>query len=124
MRILAVLIPVFVAGMAGFFVATAERGGHEEFAEEQRDPRQLQASDVEAIVRTAPEPVGPRGPEGIRARCHPRGRGDLRNPWRCSVAYRSGLVAAYDVVVRPDGSYVGDYRGGSSSVTGCCVNVP
>ena len=121
MRVLAVLIPVFVAGLAGFFTATGERGGDDRFAAQQRHPIPVRPADVEAAVRDAP---GPDGEKGERARCRAGGGGDLRNPWACTIAYPSGLVAEYAVTIRADGSYTGDHRGGSGSIAGCCVALP
>ena len=115
------LTPVFVAGLAGFFVATPERGGDERFAAQQRHPVPLRPADVEAAVRAAP---GPEGQRGERARCRPRGGGELGNPWACSITYPSGMVAGYDVTVRADGSYAGGHVGGSGSIAGCCVRLP
>ena len=121
MRVLAVLIPVFAAGLAGFFVATAQRGADSQFVQQQRNPLPLRPGDVEEAVRRAPGPSQERGSE---ARCRSRGRDELRNPWRCRVVYPSGLVADYRVTVRPDGVYIGTHVGGTGVIEGCCVDVP
>jgi hypothetical protein len=45
----------------------------------------------------------------------------LRNPWSCTIRYRSGTRAHYRVIVRPDGSYTGV---GTGIIEGCCVKTP
>jgi hypothetical protein len=82
----------------------------------------LSAAHVEALVAQAPEPV----PAGKRTRpaavqCRPGAPGILRNPWSCTIRYRSGTRAHYRVTVQPDGSYTGV---GTGIINGCCVKTP
>jgi hypothetical protein len=70
-------------------------------------------------VARAPEPVAPAKrtrPEQVR--CLPGAGGTLRNPWSCTVRYRSGVRAHYRVVVEPSGYYSGI---GTGVIEGCCV---
>jgi hypothetical protein len=82
----------------------------------------LSAARVQRVVAEAPEPVPPakRTPPK-QVRCQPGAGGPLRNPWSCTVRYRSGTRAHYRVVVQPDGSYSGV---GTGIITGCCVRSP
>ena len=125
MRLLALLAPVFAAGIAGFFAATSARQGETDFATRSQHPAPLQTADVEAAVSTAPEPGTGSGrgrARGTRADCRPGREGELRNPWSCRITYRSGTVARYSVTIRPDGSFHGDHLDGTGSITGCCVS--
>ena len=121
---LLVILSLIGAGLAGTVTALASRDADTAFLYRQQHPLQIRASDVERVVRTAPEPVAGGRTPGHRARCHPEGQSGLRNPWLCSVTYRSGRTAGYRIIVRPSGAYSGHHVGGSGTVTGCCVNVP
>ena len=125
-RVIMVLVvaPLLVAGLAGTVVALAGRGAEEAFVHAQRTAQRLETTDVERVVRTAGEPVRGPHPPGIRARCRSLGSGDLRNPWRCTVTYRSGRRARYEVQLKADGSYVGRHIDGTGVATGCCVALP
>lgn len=115
-------------GVAGAVVAYGSRGGEEVFRYEQarslaqRTSPVLSAAHVVAVVRLAPEPV-PSGSRTrpVQVRCVPEGGGALRNPWLCSILYRSGTQAHYRVVVQPNGHYTGV---GSGIISGCCVVAP
>ena len=121
---LAATLPLLVAGLAGTMITLGARDADTAFLYRQEHPLRISPAQVERVVRTAPDPVGvPRAP-GRRAHCRPTTRRGLRNPWRCSVSYGSGRTARYRVTVRADGSYVGRYLGGSSTVEGCCVKGP
>jgi hypothetical protein len=77
---------------------------------------------VAAVVAQAPEPVpAARRTRPAQVRCRPEGGGTLRNPWSCTILYRSGKRAHYRVVVQPDGHYTGV---GTGIITGCCVEAP
>jgi hypothetical protein len=115
-------------GVAGTVVGLRGRGSEEVFQYEQssslarRPVTVLSAAHVAAVVGQAPEPV----PAAERTRpthvsCHPGGGGTLRNPWSCTIRYRSGTQAHYRVVVQPDGHYIGS---GSGIISGCCVEAP
>lgn len=125
LRDLAILGSAIVAGVAGAFTALHGRDADNAFLYRQRHPLTLRAVDVQRAVRRAPDPlVGNKGPPGEQARCRPHGSGDLRNPWTCTVTYRSRRRRPrLRVDVRDDGSYVGRYEGGGS-VEGCCVGLP
>jgi hypothetical protein len=45
----------------------------------------------------------------------------LRNPWSCTIRYRSGTRAYYRVRVQPNGYYSGT---GAGIIDGCCVKTP
>lgn len=82
----------------------------------------LSAAHVEALVAQAPEPVpAPKRTRPAAVRCRPGTPGTLRNPWSCTIRYRSGTRAHYRVTVQPDGSYTGV---GTGIITGCCVKTP
>jgi hypothetical protein len=115
-------------GVAGTVVALRSRGSEEVFQYEQsRSPALtpspvLSAAHVAAVVALAPEPVPPaRRTPPAQVRCRPQGAGTLRNPWSCTIRYRSGTRAYYRVVVQPNGHYTGV---GTGIITGCCVKAP
>jgi hypothetical protein len=118
-----VLAPLVAASLAGVALALGSRGADDEFLYRQRHPLRLRPAQVENIVITAPEPVAGRRTPGAAAHCRPLGRGELRNPWRCRVRYRSGRADRLAVTVRSDGSYLGRYSGGATA-RGCCIQLP
>jgi hypothetical protein len=112
-------------GVAGAFVALRAHGGQEVFRYEQSRAQShivsgvVSAAHVAAVVGLAPEPV----PSAERTRpaqvhCVPGDSAVLRNPWSCTIVYRSGTRAHYRVLVQPDGHYRGT---GSGIISGCCV---
>jgi hypothetical protein len=130
MQRLAVLIVwgAVLLGVAGTVVALRSRGSEEVFEYEQSrslaltPPRVLSAAHVAAVVAQAPEPVSAaRRTRPVQVRCRPGGGGTLRNPWSCTIIYRSGTRAHYRVIVQPDGHYTGV---GTGIITGCCVVAP
>ncbi len=126
--VIVIVCGAILVGVAGTFVALRGRGGEEAFKYEQssslalKPSRVLGADQVAAYVALAPEPVSPadRTP-AAEIDCRPRGGGILRNPWSCTILYRSGTRASYRVVVQPDGHYTGV---GPGIISGCCVAVP
>jgi hypothetical protein len=119
---------VVLLGVAGAVVALRSRGGEEVFKYEQSGSLALTtspvlaASRVAAVVAEAPEPVpAAKRTRPAQVRCVPGGGGTLRNPWSCTILYRSGTRAHYRVVVQPDGHYTGV---GTGIITGCCVEAP
>jgi len=126
--ILLIVCGAILVGVAGAFVALRGRGGEEAFKYEQSSSLALKPSlvlgeaQVAAYVAAAPEPVvaADRTPP-VQANCRPQGGGTLRNPWLCTIVYRSGTRAHYRVVVQPDGRYSGV---GTGIIDGCCVKVP
>ena len=128
MRTAVVVWGVLIVGAVAVVVALGSRGNAEEFrsAQARADtlavPGVLSGTLVAEAVSTAPEPVEAalRTP-AVQTRCEPKGGGTLRNPWLCTVRYRSGPGAHYLVEVQPDGSYSGI---GTGLISGCCVKVP
>ena len=120
-----VLAPLLAAGLIGFFAALDSRGADAAFLHEQENPETIRKSDVEIGVRSAPQPDAfPRVVRGVGARCAPGDSGPLKNPWHCTVRYPGGETADYRITIDPDGSFMGDHRGGSGTVDGCCIAVP
>lgn len=130
MRRLALLVvsAIVLLGVVGAAVALRSRGSEEVFRYTQsrslgaNGASVLSAAHVEEWVAKAPEPVraAQRTPPAL-VRCRP-GRGAvLRNPWTCTIRYRSGTHAYYTVIVHPDGSYVGT---GTGIIEGCCIRTP
>lgn len=121
----AIAIGVMVAaGLAGAVTTLTTRNGDDPFLFRQRNPSELRAPAVERVVRRAGEPVQGKHPPGVAARCTPGGHGELKNPWRCRVRYRSGFTAVFKVTVGDDGSFYGAYHGVEGVAQGCCIEVP
>jgi hypothetical protein len=130
MRRLAALVvwTTILVGVVGGLVGLRSRGGVELFRYQQSlalrvsSATVLSAANVEAFVAKAPEPVRPanRTPPAV-VRCRPGSARVLRNPWSCTIRYRSGTRAYYSVMVHPDGSYVGT---GTGIIEGCCIKTP
>jgi hypothetical protein len=115
-------------GAAGTVVALGGRGSAGVFRDEQSrslvltPSTVLTAAAVQAVVAQAPEPVSPsRRTPPAQVSCRAQGGGTLRNPWSCTIRYRSGTRAHYRVVVQPDGHYTGT---GTGIINGCCVKAP
>ena len=128
MRAAVVVWGVLIVGAAGVFVALGGRGSQDAFRSVQSrsltlvPPGVLSAARVAAEVAKEPEPVGAaRRTPAVETLCRPKGGGTLRNPWACTVRYRSGTEAHYLVQVQPDGSYSGV---GTGFISGCCIKVP
>jgi hypothetical protein len=124
----AVLWLAILVGIAATAVVLRNRGGEDLFRIEQarslgsRTATMLSAARVEAVVGQAPEPVATdRRTPLTRVSCLPGGPGPLRNPWLCTIEYRSGTRARYRVQVQPDGYYSGT---GTGIIDGCCVKTP
>ena len=116
------LVLVVAVGLAGSLVALSGRGANADFLFRQEHPPTLQPAAVERVVKTAPNPVGRR--PGVSARCRPGSARGLRNPWACSVLYRSGHRERLRVQVRADASYVGIYASNPARARGCCIAIP
>jgi hypothetical protein len=119
---------VILLGIAATVVVLRNRGGEDLFRLEQahafalRTATVLSTARVEAVVAQAPEPVAAdRRTPPTRVICRPGGPGPLRNPWSCTVEYRSGTRAHYRVQVQPNGYYSGR---GTGIIDGCCVKTP
>ena len=126
--IVLVVFTAVLVGLAGAGVAMHGRGGEDSFRYEQSRALALEpatilsAARVEVLVAKAPEPVLPaKRTRPALVRCRPGGGGVLRNPWSCTIRYRSGTRAHYRVSVDPDGYYRGV---GAGIIEGCCVKTP
>ncbi len=120
-RDLVILVLVLAAALFGTARALGGRGADSAFLYRQENPPRLRASDVERLLRSAPDPRSGRG-RANAATCRPGGSGKLRNPWRCTLRYRGGHRVGFTARLRRDGSYFGRYRGGGKAV-GCCLSV-
>ena len=117
-----------LVGIAATVAVLRERGGAGLFRIEQsrafalRPATVVRAADVQAVVAQAPEPVvaAKRTPPA-EVRCRPGSAGVLRDPWSCTIRYRSGTRAHYRVEVQPNGHYNGT---GTGAIDGCCVKTP
>jgi hypothetical protein len=117
-----------LVGIAATAVVLRNRGGEDLFRMEQsrslalKSATVLSAARVEAVVASAPEPVpAAKRTPAAQVRCRPGGAGVLRNPWSCTIRYRSGTRAHYLVRVQPNGFYSG---AGTGIIDGCCVKAP
>jgi hypothetical protein len=124
----AVVWMVVMVGVSGAVIVLGNRGGGDLFRIEQSSSLTstpatvLSAAHVEAVVAQAPEPVAPaKRTSPALVRCRPGGAGVLRNPWSCTIRYRSGTRAHYRVQVQPNGYYSGT---GTGVIDGCCVKTP
>jgi hypothetical protein len=128
---LAVFVPLLAVGLVSFVLVRGQQGEGATLVARQQHAQALTPSAVAGVVRLAPDPVT--GARGLRANCMALGSGELRNPWRCTIGYRSGRVIRYLVTLYPSGSYSGDqeivhYEGrtypDTGTITGCCVAIP
>jgi hypothetical protein len=124
----AVVWMTILLGIAATAVVLRNRGGEDLFRIEQsrslihRSATALSAARVQAVVAQAPEPVSPaKRTPATRVSCRPGGSAPLRNPWSCTIRYRSGMSAHYRVRVQPNGYYHGI---GTGIIDGCCVKTP
>jgi len=124
LRELLVVAPLMAAALAGAVAAVAGRGADDAFLLRQKNPTRVTTQAVERLILTAPAPDLPHNSPATRARCSTEGRRELRNPWRCTVHFRSGSVARFVVTIRTDGSYRARYLGSTATATGCCLSVP
>lgn len=119
---------VVLLGVVSAVVVVGNRGGEDLFRIEQSralgltPAKVLSAARVQAVVALAPEPVGAAARTlPAHVSCRPGASGVLRNPWSCTIRYRSGNRAHYRVQVQPDGYYRGT---GTGVIDGCCVKTP
>jgi hypothetical protein len=124
----AVVSTAILVGIAATAVVLRNRGGEDLFRLRQsrslavRSAMVLSAARVEAVVAQAPEPVpAAKRTAPAQVSCRPEGAPPLRDPWSCTVRYRSGRHAHYRVQVQPDGAYSGR---GTGIIDGCCVKTP
>lgn len=120
----AVVLSICIVALVGALVGLNARGADDQFLLRQENPSKLSADAVEKLMLSSPDPRPPHSRSGTRSRCTPEGERDLRNPWRCTVQYRSGSVARYRVRINADGSYVAQYSTGTARARGCCLDLP
>ena len=113
---------VLATGAAGTLVALSHRDANPEFLAEQKNPPALKASDVERVVKSAPDPSIGKG-AGKSATCERGASTAFGNPWTCTITYRTGRRVRITVKVLVDGTYQGRYEGGGGA-TGCCIDLP
>lgn len=127
----ALLVPLLLVGLVSFVFIRGHQGDGSTVVVRQQHAQALTAPAVARVVRAAPD--GLTGARGTAATCVPLGAGELLNPWRCLISYRSGRQIQYLVTIHADGSYRGDhelvsYRGrrhlDTGMITGCCVSIP
>jgi hypothetical protein len=125
------LVPLLAVGIVSFVIVRSQQGQGAALIARQQGAEALTPAKVAGLVRLAPASVA--GEPGRSATCVPLGSGELHNPWRCTIDYRSGRVIHYRVTLNADGSYTGDhqivrYRGrtsrGTGAISGCCVVIP
>ena len=114
--------------LVSFFYLRSHQGDGAILANAQRHAQVLTPAGVGRVVQTAPDPDT--NALGKSARCTPLGRGELHNPWRCSITYPSARRIDYTVQISPDGSYTGDnqvvhengsHSGRDGEISGCCI---
>jgi hypothetical protein len=111
-------------GIAAAIVGVAQRGSDAAFAFQQEHPAVLEPAQVANAVAKGPEPVPGRRTASVSATCVPgRSGGALRNPWACTVRYRSGSRFRYAVTIDASGRFRGQDRTGQRIVYGCCLRV-
>ena len=119
--LLVTLGALLATGLAISAVTLSAFGGDAAFLERQQNARPTPAGEVERVLLTTPSPFAPHRRDAVSARCTSRGTGELRNPWRCTVAYESGPKARFRLTVRYDGSFKADHLDSSGAVVGCCL---
>ena len=122
---LVLLGTLLAVGVAGSVATVANREIDPVYELRARNPLRVEPVQVERAVMNAPEPAaeGPKTP-ARSARCKAGSTGDLRNPWQCTVRYRSGARFAYTVEVDSDGRFEGQTADGQRVISGCCVEAP
>jgi hypothetical protein len=123
-RQLFVVVPVVAVAIAAVLIGLSGRGAEEAFLVSQKNPTRVSAEAMEKLMLGVPDPAPPHDKSATRARCDTSGRRELRNPWNCTIHYRSGGVARLVVTLKNDGSYVGQYVGDTARATGCCLDLP
>ena len=115
-------MPLLLVGIAATAVSVAAHQGDDAFVYEQRNPRFVNAGEVEALVVKAREPVpSGRGARAVSARCRAGHAGTQRTPWVCAVRYASRRRITYTVRIAPTGALRGSDRSGTRTISGCCV---
>jgi hypothetical protein len=129
--VLLLLVPLLAVAVVSFVFIRTKQGDGATFVTAQRQAQALTPASVARVVRLAPDPAT--HARGKSANCLPEGRGELHNPWRCTISYAAGKRIQYRVLIRADGSFLGadqrlTYQGRTTSspghVTGCCITIP
>ncbi len=122
-RIVLTFAPLLAAGIVATLLTIANRDADPLFLSRQQNLHAVRTADVERAVIAPREPVAPgaHATPARSARCRSGGSAGLRNPWTCSVRYRSGSRITYRVQLGADGSYRGRDPKIGRSITGCCV---
>lgn len=130
LRIL-LFVALLAVGVVSFIIVRSQQGEGATLAVRQQSAEALTASAVERVVQVAPESVN--GASGRSAHCVRGRRGELHNPWQCTIRYADGKTVGYRVTINADGSYAGDdqvviFQGRRSStpgqISGCCIAIP
>lgn len=124
------LAPLLVLTLGSFFYVRSQQGDGGVLVSAQRHAQVLTRTGVDRVVKTAPDPDT--NSLGLTAVCTPLGRGELHNPWKCSISYSRQRQIDYTVQIAPDGSYTGDHevvhdhgkvQPGPGEIDGCCIAV-
>jgi hypothetical protein len=125
------LLPLLAVAVVSFVYVRSHQGDGAILAAAQRHAQVLTPAGVARVVQTAPDPDT--NQQGSNAKCVAEGRGELHNPWQCSIVYPSGKRLDYTVQIAPDGSYTGDHqivhdragtRASNGEISGCCIAIP
>jgi hypothetical protein len=125
------LLPLLAVALVSFVYLRSHQGDGGVLAAAQRHAQVLTPAGVSRVVQTAPDPDTNQA--GSSARCAPLGRGELHNPWQCSITYPSGKRLDYTVQIAPDGTYTGGdqivhdrlgTRRSDGQISGCCIAIP
>jgi hypothetical protein len=117
--------------IVSFVVIRSQHGSGATILTQQRYSQRLTPSAVAAAVRASPDPKTHQ--TAIRTACVPRGKSDLKNPWRCQLTYANRDHLQYTVTIFGNGSYEGTNQiilgpgprqSASGSISGCCINIP
>jgi hypothetical protein len=128
---LLLLVPLLAVALVSFIYLQSHRDDGAILASAQRHAQILTADGVDRVVKTAPDPDT--NELGKSATCTPLGRGELHNPWQCSIVYPSGPRIDYTVRISADGSYTGDHQvvhqhgtteASDGEISGCCIAIP
>ena len=125
------VVVLLAVGVASFVFVRSNQSSGDLLVSAQRQAPPLTAAAVDRVLRAAPEPAT--HARASSARCLPLGADELRNPWRCLIAYPSGRRIQWTVLLRANGSYTGTgqivhYQGRTfaepGEIIGCWVAVP
>jgi hypothetical protein len=129
--LIVLLSSLLAVGVASFGFVRAQQDDAGTLVALQQYAQTLTPAAVARVVRAAPESVS--GEKAVRASCVSLGKGELLNPWTCSLSYAAGLRVQYTVTIRENGSYVGNHqlilqpgprRPDTGRITGCCISIP